>query len=152
MADEDKRLERLYDYTKFHIGIYLSAAGGVAALIGSDKLEWVIGALVRNVWFLYVAFVLLMLAGMCGGMVATSLTECRTFEAFWSNKHHPGLLRWPNLTGAGWVHSEHLFFWLGLFALAGAIIPVPWAEQAKVPKPPVEQPCCCACPAPPPKR
>jgi hypothetical protein len=32
---EDKQLERLYDYTKFHIGIYLSSGGGLAALISA---------------------------------------------------------------------------------------------------------------------
>ena len=31
---EDKRLDRLFEYTKFHIGIYLSAASGLVALIG----------------------------------------------------------------------------------------------------------------------
>ena len=35
---EDKRLDRLLDYTKFHIGVYLSAVGGmvsIAALAGN---------------------------------------------------------------------------------------------------------------------
>lgn len=31
---EDKRLERLYDYTKWHLGIYLSVAGALTAATG----------------------------------------------------------------------------------------------------------------------
>jgi len=50
---EDKRLERLYDYTKFHIGIYLSAAAGVAALLRSKDAGWIISTLVGNQYLLY---------------------------------------------------------------------------------------------------
>jgi hypothetical protein len=32
---DDKQLSRLYDYTKFHIGIYLSFASGIVGLIST---------------------------------------------------------------------------------------------------------------------
>jgi len=39
---DDKRLDRLFKYTKFHIGIYLSAGGGLVALLGSaDKIDFI---------------------------------------------------------------------------------------------------------------
>jgi hypothetical protein len=34
-ASDDKRLERLDDCTKFHIGLYLSAAAGLTGLISA---------------------------------------------------------------------------------------------------------------------
>jgi hypothetical protein len=33
---DDKRLDRLFEYTKFHIGIYLSAGAGLLALLTTE--------------------------------------------------------------------------------------------------------------------
>ena len=88
----DKRLARLYDYTKFHIGIYLSAAAGLVTLLASKDAGWVIATLIGNQYLLYAAFVSLILAGMCGGMVATSITESLTWKAFWDEDHNPAIL------------------------------------------------------------
>jgi MFS family permease len=150
--NEDKRLERLYDYTKFHIGIYLSAAGGVAALLGTKEAGWVISTLIGNQYLLYAAFALLVLAGMCGGVVATSITESRSFPEFWEHEHSPATVRSCRATGKVWVAREHGFFWASLLVLAASIL-------VRYPGPPDPQQslraneqsnCCCDCSAAPP--
>jgi hypothetical protein len=144
---KDDRLERLYDYTKFHIGIYRSAAGGVATLLASKDADWIISRLVGNQVLLYVAFVFLVTAGMCGGIVATSVTESLTFNDFWTKDHHPGRLSSLRATGKTWVHREHRFFWLSLLFLAGAIlIRCPWPfDKVEASENVKEAACCCAC-------
>jgi hypothetical protein len=144
---EDKRLERLYDYTKFHIGIYLSTAGGVTALAASKDLDWIVAKLIGFPPLLYVALVLLVFAGMCGGMVATSITKSLTFDEFWAKKHYPGKSSRLGATGETWVHNEHRFFWASLITLAAAIL-IPYRELSTteaIKKPPAETPCCCIC-------
>ncbi len=144
-ATDDKRLERLYDYTKFHIGIYLSAAGGVAALLGSKDAGWVVSTLIGNQYLLYASFLGLVVAGMCAGVVATGITECRTFEEFWLKPDHaPSALPNWKASGQRWVGREHQAFWLSLILLAASVLirwPVP--QHSDVPQ---KQECCCRLP------
>lgn len=145
--DEDKRLERLYDYTKFHIGIYLSAAAGLATLLGSKDTGWIISTLIGNQYLLYFAFFLMVLAGMCGGIVATSITQCQTFNEFWSEKEHaPSTLKRWRAKGHSWVAREHGFFWASLIVLTASIL-IRWPGPPVVPtkSEPVECQCCCKC-------
>jgi len=146
-STEDKRLERLYDYTKFHIGIYLSSAAGLAALLGSKDAGWIISTLIGNQYLLYIAFFLMVLAGMCGGIVATSITECQSFNEFWSEKKHaPSTLKVWKAKGQNWVAREHGFFWASLIVLAASIlIRWPGPPAAPMKSEPVECQCCCKC-------
>ena len=119
---EDKRLERLYDYTKFHIGIYLSTAAGIAALLGSEKTGWFVAQLVtQNKEMLYTALVFMILAGMCGGIVASSTIEHKNFEDFWEKPQGPTSIPCLRLTGRIWAAWEHAFFWASLLVLAYSI-------------------------------
>ena len=114
--ESDKRLERLYDYTKFHIGIYLSAAAGLTGLISAiagGKLPETFTNLVGSPAFLGLSLFFMVLAGACGGVVATSVTECKSFEDFWGTPTGPSWRRQGPL-GKSWVAAEHLFFWLSL--------------------------------------
>jgi hypothetical protein len=120
---EDKQLERLYDYTKFHIGIYLSAAGGLAALIStsakgvtkSDYITTLIGA----PWALGFSFVFVVLAGISGAIVATSAIESTSYQSFITSNQ--GVYGWNRITGKTWVTMEHAFFWLSLVFLSVGI-------------------------------
>jgi hypothetical protein len=120
---EDAQLERLYDYTKFHIGIYLSAAGGLAALIavaadGAAQQKFVAG-LVGAPWALGVAFVCVAIAGVSGAIVATSTIESSTYIDFLSSKQ--GAYGIEPFSGKTWVTLEHGFFWLSLLFLGVAV-------------------------------
>lgn len=147
---EDNRLERLYDYTKFHIGIYLSSAGGVAALLGSKDAGWAVSELVGNQYFLYAALAFMVLAGMCGGIVATSTTESLSFEEFWNGLHGPATLPFWKASGRSWVAGEHGFFWLSLLLLAAAVlVRYPGTSEPQAAAVGATASCCCACQPPP---
>ena len=119
---EDKQLARLYDYTKFHIGIYLSFAAGISALLGTEKAGWFVSKLVAaNTGPLYASLAFMVLAGMCGGVVASSTIECRTFADFWAKPQGPQSIRFLRCQGKFWAMLEHLFFWLSLLLLAYAV-------------------------------
>lgn len=142
---DDKRLERLYDYTKFHIGIYLSVAGGIATLLGSKDANFAIATLIGCRPLAYLAFGLLVLAGMCGGIVATSVTESATWDDFWSSRiFAPATVRRCSGTGEKWVAREHGFFWAALLTLAAAILIRADEPKTQSVEPVAQAQCCCA--------
>lgn len=116
---EDPRLNRLFDYTKFHIGIYLSAGGGLVALIGlAAKAEegQFLSKLVGSPPALAVAFVLMVIAGMAGGVIASSCSECKTYEELWDRRQGPfGVALF---LGRTWAKIEHGAFWLSALAFS----------------------------------
>lgn len=117
---DDKRLDRLYDYTKFHIGIYLSMAGGLAGLISLAANKDSAPAFGRAlagppIVFLAIAFVFVALAGMAGAIVATSVIESETYEGFLRSRE--GAFGWRLFVGKTWVTLEHAFFWVSLALL-----------------------------------
>jgi hypothetical protein len=119
---EDKQLVRLYDYTKFHIGIYLSFAAGIAGLLGTEKADWFVSKLVAvNTKPLAISLILMAMAGMCGGIVASSTIECKTFEDFWNKPQGPQFIPCLAFKGRIWAMFEHIFFWLSLLCLAYAV-------------------------------
>jgi hypothetical protein len=115
MPTEDKRLDRLLDYTKFHIGVYLSIGGGLIALIGSaskaDEKAF-LGSLIGYHWALAVALVLMAVSGLAGGIVASCCTQFHTFEEVWNEKHGPH--KFKVATGKTWAFIEHSTFWASL--------------------------------------
>lgn len=116
---EDKQLERLYDYTKFHVGIYLSAAGGLAAVIttaAAGKLEQTfLKSVIGLPWALAIAFIFMVGAGAAGGVIATSTIESKTYLEF--TETHQGAYRFKPFPGKTWVTIEHACFWLSLIFL-----------------------------------
>lgn len=120
---EDKRLERLYDYTKWHLGIYLSVAGALTAAAGYLAEATKAGQLAPYVdkpKLLLVAVALMFAAGACGGVVASSCTECATYEDLWNGKQGPFGTRL--LKGRHWAALEHLCFWLSTALAAIAVL------------------------------
>jgi hypothetical protein len=124
---EVKQLERLYDYTKFHIGIYLSAAGGLAGLISaaanSETGAPFRAALSGAPKAIVLGFVFMVLAGMCGACVATSAIECATYQDFVSNRQ--GAFGITLFRGKTWVRLEHGFFWMSLVFIGVAVFSAP---------------------------
>lgn len=126
-AKEDKQLERLYDYTKFHIAIYLSAGGGIAGLVsaaaeGASKQTY-FGSLIGCRWALALSFCFMVLAGIAGAVVATSTIESTSYKDFRDEKQ--GAYGCTPMRGRHWVHAEHFFFWLSLLSLAVSIFTAP---------------------------
>jgi hypothetical protein len=116
---DDNRLDRLFEYTKFHIGIYLSAAGGLVALLGASEKSTFLQSLIGSPKALILAFLFMLLAGVAGGVIASSSTQCRSFEEIWHKPQGPHTLKW--ITGQTWALVEHTSFWISVGLLTYSV-------------------------------
>jgi hypothetical protein len=112
-----KKLELLYDYTKFHIGLYLLLTSGYITLATSkigkkDALPMLQPALV------WIAVVLFMVAGIAGGVIASSITQSTSNSADDFLKQKIGPWSTALFPARIWVYIEHTAFWLGLIFAA----------------------------------
>jgi hypothetical protein len=108
-----KKLELLYDHTKFHIGFCLILTSAYITLVTSkigrkDALPVLQPALA------WLAVALFMVAGIAAGVVASSATQskCNGADDFLREKIGP----WNTalLPARLWVHIEHSAFWLAV--------------------------------------
>lgn len=109
---DDNRLERLYDYTKWHIGLYLTLGGGLVAGIGYMYRDGQPFHHILKGPFLLFSFIAMVFAGIAGGVIGSSLAYTKKWEEFWEMKQ--GFWGIEPLTGKDWTHVEHICFWLSL--------------------------------------
>ena len=122
-STEDKRLDRLLDYTKFHIGVYLSIGGGLVALIGAAaKAEErsFLREFIGSPKALMLAFLFMVLAGFAGGVIASCCTQHRNFNGVWQQRVGP--YRMKVMTGENWALVEHLSFWISMLLFAYGVL------------------------------
>ncbi len=108
-----KKLELLYDYTKFHIGLYLILTSAYITLATSkigrkDALPILQPALV------WIAVALFMVAGIAGGVIASGIPQSRSNSADEFLKEKIGPWSTALFPARVWVYIEHTAFWLGL--------------------------------------
>jgi hypothetical protein len=115
----DRQLKFLFDYTKFHIGLYTTLMGAVVAFLkfthGLSEGE--------QPWWLRLCLVVTLFcflgAGACGGAIASNIPDCKRSEDF-ATKDLTALgirhLKYPRL-----AHWEHAFFWTGILVAATSI-------------------------------
>ena len=119
---EDKRLDRLFEYTKFHIGIYLSIGGGIVAVLGSEKSEF-IRSLIGWPWALLCGLLCMFAAGIAGGLIASTCAQARTFDEVWTGPPKLGPYVWQwRFAGREWAFIEHMAFWIGLVFIAASVL------------------------------
>ena len=106
----DEQLKHLYDYTKFHIGIYITLMTGIIAVLANDKLRDSYQAITP---FIMASLILIMLAGACAGLIASSIPYYTSFKKFMDNDISPRYLKTFKINAKNCTHLEHLFFWLG---------------------------------------
>lgn len=124
LAADLESLKLLYDYTKFHIGFYLTLASGFITIASLKKGEGFALDLKQNL--VWIAMGLFMLAGFAGGIIVSSITQClgltgsetpdvcRSTHAFLKQDLGPWRLKW--FSGRVWTEIEHTAFWAGLAA------------------------------------
>jgi hypothetical protein len=107
----DTGLELLFDYTKFHIGVYLTLAAAYITL-ATSKIGDTLPKL--NPYFVWPAVIFIIIAGFAGGVIASSITQCgcTTVADFLNQSTGP----WDThlLTGWWWTYIEHTTFWIGI--------------------------------------
>lgn len=124
-AKMDKTLELLFDYTKFHIGVYLTLT---TAYLSFTKVIFDSKPLthVNQAWS-WIAVAAFMLAGLAGGVIVSSITqtECLNSKSFLEEPI--GMWNWKRtwIRARCWTWLEHTSFWLGLFAAILSIICAP---------------------------
>ena len=121
-ADPEKEFERLkllYDYTKFHIGVYATLVTLLIAML-SLYLEDLTTAPKR---LLLATTVFFIFAGACGGMVASNIPNFSRISDFLCEDFIPSTFGnfGPQMNGSNWVEWEHRFFWFGIITAVVAI-------------------------------
>src|SRR5688500_5311489 len=99
MPTDNERLDRLFEYTKFHIGIYLLAAGAMVTIASSEQTQGFFEGLCMP--FLWVAIAAMVVAGMAGGIIASSCASDLTFHQVWNEEiaFWPVTKRWKGCRG-----------------------------------------------------
>ena len=113
-AAKQKSLEMLFDYTKMHIGLYLTlTAAYVAVATAKVNGKPILAVVPEAVWLAIIAF---MLAGLAGGVIASSITQttARSSEEFLSREIGPWEIRKLHFRARIWSWIEHTAFWAGL--------------------------------------
>lgn len=120
----DKRLDRLFDYTKFHIGIYLSAGGGLLTVVGfAAENGSFVNRIIGSPRALLLSLVAMLVAGIAGGVIASGATQCHSFEDLWDRRQGPHTWKW--FSGRAWASIEHSAFWASLALFAYSILCAP---------------------------
>lgn len=118
---EFEKLKLLFDYTKFHIGVYLTVAGVFAGFIAANAKDsnsflfkfdrpWLIAA---------VAFIAI--AGFAGGVLVSSMCHERSLANFWKKKLGPFWFEW--WPAEWWTYIEHAAFWVAIACALYAFYP-----------------------------
>jgi len=129
MANTNFQLEQLkllYDYTKFHIGLYGTLIAGFIGILtfgGKDFSPTSINAL-------KVVIFLLLIAAMSGGVVASSVVDVyqnygmwkteTSLETFWTTEIGPFKLKW--MKAKFWWLIEHTAFWIAVLIVVGGFL------------------------------
>lgn len=121
-----KSLEQLYDYTKFHIGVYLTLTTAFLTVANIKLPAGNTTPAVVPVFHLYMPLVVLavacfLVAGFAGGVIVSSITQTvgGSSQTFLKTRLGPWSREW--WCGTTWTYIEHTSFWLGLLAAIAAI-------------------------------
>ena len=107
---EYEKVKLLFDYTKYHIGIYTSLGTiAVAALGLHDNVTFKFCGLL-----LWLSIGFIAVAGLAGGIIASTLPEKNSLEQFFTQA--TGFWGVHFLSGRTWTRIEHTAFWVGLIA------------------------------------
>jgi hypothetical protein len=114
-----KSLELLFDYTKFHIGLYLTLTTAYIAATALKKGPDT-PVLSINAHFFWPAVLCFMVAGLAGGVIASSITQTDSRSAREFLNQSVGPWDWHRLhfRARVWTWVEHTSFWFGLVLAA----------------------------------
>jgi hypothetical protein len=112
----DPRLRTLFDYTLFHIGLYMTLISALfGLLVLSDKFPPVL----QIVPYIKITVLCFVAAGIAAGAIASNIPEYDNLDRFLDD--NPNLFGWrlsfrfaPRLRYRLLVHIEHGAFWAGL--------------------------------------
>jgi hypothetical protein len=117
-AAQLKLLELLFDYTKFHIGLYLTLTASYIA-IATVKVNEKFLVKPQPYW-LSLAIIAFIVAGLAGGVIASSITQCQctSSQQFLNQPIGPWDWKTIHFPARVWTYIEHTSFWVGLLSAA----------------------------------
>ena len=118
----DEQLKHLFDYTKFHIGMYTTLIAAIIGVFANDTLNMAYAGLIP---FIKVAIIMFFVAGAAGGLVASSIPFYKTFKDFKKARLGPWSGKRSKLIPAIWcTHIEHTAFWVGCLVVTYGLFKV----------------------------
>lgn len=126
VVKQDPQLKLLFDYTLWHIGLYVTLTTGILAVLYKTSSK-------RDLLFL-VPIIFFVGAGMCGGIIGSNIPSYATYSArhltiIGMSKDHKGPVETPFLEGQykvffsnpktykEWIQLEHELFWAGVLLM-----------------------------------
>lgn len=104
----DDRLKQLFDYTKFHIGMYTTLSAVIIGVFAHEELS----AKYHNFLpYIQISVGMFFIAGAAGGLVASSIPFYDSFKEFSESKLGPW--NFKIIPAIICIHIEHTAFWLG---------------------------------------
>src|SRR5947207_1313893 len=107
---EFEQLKLLFEYTKFHIGVYITLTGAYVALMMSEYGKHFFAPNKEFAWF---AVFMFMVAGLAGGTIASSCPHYAGLNKLMKTRIAPYTEGW-GFTGRMWTYIEHTAFWIGI--------------------------------------
>ena len=96
-SEEYDRIKLLFDYTKWRIGIYTTLGTLIITVLGFGRLTLCIP-------LLWVSFAFIGIAGLSGGLIASTLPECDTLEEFFRSP--TGVWGINQMSGRAWTRMS----------------------------------------------
>jgi hypothetical protein len=114
MKMERAQVNKLYDYTKFHIGLYAALMTALMTVLGIGQTT----VPPEAVCYLKITLVCFTVAGMFGGILGSSIS---LYQDDLVNGKGVGMGRWK--IPVEWcVHLEHWAFWIGIWVAVGGFL------------------------------
>ena len=124
-----RSLELLYDYTKFHIRVYLTLT---TAYLGAANAKFENRPLLNlDPRLILTAVLAFMVAGLAGGIIVSSITQpsARSSREFLQERIGPWEFKWLRARTLTWTWVEHTSFWIGLI-IAALSLAIPLVKSA----------------------
>ncbi len=100
-----EQLKLLFDLTKFHGTIYMSAIGLIAGVVGSKQT-----ILSYNRGLLCCALIFMLITSFAAAILLKSICGAHAYSEFWNTPIGPGELKL--LTAKMWAYLERTCFWI----------------------------------------
>jgi hypothetical protein len=117
-----QNLGLLMDYTKFHIGLYITLFSAIAAVLTAANGQWLRALPAASLLGLRIGAVSLIVAGAAGGIIGSSIPEAPDWKTFRQTPLGPAWVENPIWAYDRWAAIEHGAFWITIVVVAASLI------------------------------
>jgi len=110
------QVNKLYDYTKFHIGLYAALMTALMTVLGMGQKT----VPPEAVCYLKITLACFTVAGVFGGILGSSISLHQ--EDLVTGEGKVGVGPWKILSAEWCAHLEHWAFWIGIMVSVGGFL------------------------------